>query len=399
MGKKKQASPTRAERRVLFAMGEREINATSSRLLRCPLTLAEQGYQVDVMTHDPAIKEQLDEYYAGKQGVTTLLLQQEDRFWTMRERDGFAETFIKLYQDLPLPGGDMPFWKMVAFDDFLWHVSRNVQAPIQGEYCAVFMSVPSAFERPRDAADVFYTNTVYYCKQNGVPLVGMQIYPITDVPAIYVDMPDYWLVDEPAKARFFTDHGVAVERIFVVDGLKDSYCISTVDDHFRSLLVKDQLQVAKDTLAVAIVNHSSNRMQLREIIETVGRVKHKKAVFFVFVGIAVRELTEKSVFDDLILPVLQQNVDQYYAVDNGGVMRALMLSDVIVSTSYILPLSFAPKYGKTSVVYNPLRDPSPYVEGVSFVDNSAELERVFDSAWTRKQAEIHLADAVKRIAP
>lgn len=399
MGKKKQGSPTRAERRVLFAMGEREINATSSRLLRCPLTLAEQGYQVDVMTHDPAIKEQLDEYYAGKQGVTTRLLQQEDRFWTMRERDGFAETFIKLYQDLPLPGGDMPFWKMVAFDDFLWHVSRTVQAPIEGDYCAVFMPVPSAFERPRDAADVFYTNTVYYCKQNGVPLVGMQIYPITDVPAIYVDIPDYWLVDEAAKARYFTDHGVAAERVFVIDGLKDGYCISTVDDHFRSLLVKDQLQVPKDSLAVAIVNHSSNRMQLREIIETVGRVRHKKTVFFVFVGIAVRELTEKSVFDDLILPALQQHADQYYAVDNGGVMRALMLSDVIVSTSYILPLSFAPKYGKTSVVYNPLRDPSPYVEGVSFVDKPAELERVFDAAWTRKQAEVRLADVMKRIVP
>lgn len=401
MGKKqsRQEAAPPVKPRILFAMGEREINATSTRLLRYPLTLAALGYEVDVMTHDAAIKQQLDEYYTGKPGVNTLLLQQEDRFWTMQERDAFAKTFIKLYQDLPLPGGDMPFWKMAAFDDFLWHVSRNVQAPIQGEYRAVFIPVPSAFERPRDAADVFYTNTVYYCKQNRVPLVGMQIYPITDVPAIYVDVPDYWLVDEAAKARYFVDHGVAAERVFVVDGLRDRYCISTVDDHFLSLLVKDQLQVAKDTLAVAIVNHSSNRLQLREIIEAVGRVRRKKTVFFVFVGVAVRELTEKSVFDDLILPVLQKNADQYYAVDNGGVMRALMLSDVIVSTSYILPLSFAPKYGKTGVVYNPLRDPSPYVEGVSFVDEPAGLERIFNEAWARKQSEIHLDDVMKRIDP
>lgn len=392
-------SPPRAKQRILFAMGEREINATSTRLLRYPLTLAELGYEVDVMTHDAGIKEQFDAYYAGKEGVRTLLLQQEDRFWTMRERDGFAQTFIKLYQDMPLPGADMPFWKLVAFDDFLWHVSRTIQAPIQGEYQAVFMPIPSSLERPRDAGDVFYTNTVYYCKQQGVPLVGIQIYPITDVPAIYVDLPDYWLVEEHAKARFFIDRGVDPFRVIVIDGIKDGYCISTVDDHFRSLLVKEQLRVDKSTLAVAIVNHSSNRMQIREIIETIGRLKPRTAVFFVFVGIAVRELTEKSLFEDMIVPVLQENADEHYTVDNGGVMRALLLCDVIVSTSYILPLSLASKYGKTSIVYNPLREPSPYVEGVRFSNDTMELEIALQDVWERKQTETHLADVMKRITP
>lgn len=399
MEKKKQVPAPRTKRRVLFAMGEREINATSTRLLRYPLTLAGLGYEVDVMTHDAGIKEQLDEYYRDKAGITTLLLQQEDRFWTMRERDAFARTFIKLYQDVPLPDTDMPFWKTMAFDDFLWHVSRVIQAPIQGKYQAVFMPVPSALERPREATDVFYTNTVYYCKQQHVPLVGVHIYPITDVPSIYAHVPDYWLVDQRAKADYFIDKGMGADRVFVVDGLKDGYCISTVDDHFLNLLLKDELQLAKDTLSVAIVNHSSNRMQIREVIETLGAIKHKKAVFFVFVGIVVRELTEKALFDDLVLPVLMQNIDEYYTVDNGGVMRALMLSDVIVSTAYILPLSFAPKYGKTSVVYNPLRTPSPYVEGVSFVNDRTALAEALDKAWERKQKETHLIDVMKRIAP
>ena len=115
MKKNKQASTTlRARPRVLFAMGEREINATSMRLLRYPITLAALGYHVDVMTHDKSIKEQLDAYYADTQGVTTLLLQQEERFWTMRERDTFAQTFVKLYLDVPLPFADMPFLKSVA---------------------------------------------------------------------------------------------------------------------------------------------------------------------------------------------------------------------------------------------------------------------------------------------
>src|SRR3569623_675855 len=309
------AAAPRAKPRVLFAMGEREINATSMRLMRYPKLIAALGYQVDVITHDVPIKEQLDQYYGNVEGVTTLLLQQEDRFWTMRQRDGFAQTFIKLYQDIPLPGTDIPFWKLVAFDDFLWHVTRTVQAPLQGEYQAVFMPVPSTLERPRESADLFYTNMVYYCKHQGV----------------------------------------APERVFTVDGRKDGYCISTVDDPFLTMVVQDQLKVNKDAFAIAIVNHSSNRMQIKEIIETLGSLKQKKAIFFVFVGIAVRELTERSLFDELLKPVLEQHAQEFYTVENGGVMRALMLSDVIISTSYIL-LSFAPKYGKTSVVYNPLRD-------------------------------------------
>jgi len=393
------AAAPRAKPRVLFAMGEREINATSMRLMRYPKLIAALGYQVDVITHDVPIKEQLDQYYGNVEGVTTLLLQQEDRFWTMRQRDGFAQTFIKLYQDMPLPGTDIPFWKLVAFDDFLWHVTRTVQAPLQGEYQAVFMPIPSTLERPRESTDVFYTNMVYYCKQQGVPLVGIQIYPITDIPAIYVDVPDYWLVDRAAKARYFIDQGMAPERVFTVDGLKDGYCISTVDDPFLTMVVQDQLKVNKDTFAIAIVNHSSNRMQIKEIIETLGSLKQKKAIFFVFVGIAVRELTERSLFDELLKPVLEEHAQEFYTVENGGVMRALMLSDVIISTSYILPLSFAPKYGKTSVVYNPLRDAAAYVEGVQFATGRGELAAICNVAWERKQAEIHLADVLKRIIP
>lgn len=385
--------------RILFAMGEREINATSTRLLRYPKYLASMGYQVDVMAYDAEVKGQLDEIYAESDGVTPLLLQQDDRFWTMRQRDGFAKTFIKLYQDVPLPGTDIPFWKLVAFDDFLWHVSRTIQEPLKGKYQAVFMPIPSAFERPRDALDVFYTNAVYYCKQRGVPLVGIQIYPVTDVPAIYVNVPDYWLVEDAGKARFFVDQGIAPERVFHVDGLRDGYCISTVDDHFLSLLVKDELQVSKGTLAVAIVNHPSNRLQIKEIIETLGNIKQRKAVFFAFVGMNVREITERELFDDMILPVIQEHADEFYLVEDGGIMRALMLSDVIVSTSYILPLSFSPKYGKTSVVYNPLREPSPYVEGVTFATDRSALERAYREAWRRKQMETRLADVMERIFP
>src|SRR3569833_1667827 len=137
-----------------------------------------------------------------------------------------------------------------------------------------------------------------------------------------------WIVYARREADYFVDKVIDPSRVCVVDGSKDGYCISSVDDPFLSLLLKDELQVTKDVLAVAVVNHASSRIQIREVIETLGRIRHKKIVNIVFVGIVVRELTEKALFDDLVLPVLTKNVEEYYAVDNGGVMRALMLSDV-----------------------------------------------------------------------
>src|SRR3569832_1830524 len=80
-------------------------------------------------------------------------------------------------------------------------------------------------------------------------------------------------------------------------------------------------------------------------------------------------------------------------------MRALMLSDVIVSTSYVLPLSFAGRDGKTSIVYYSLQEISPYVEGVSFVNDPGALAKVFQEACELKQAQMHLVDVMKRVMP
>lgn len=396
--KKSKASPAGAvKNRLLFAVGEREVAATSFRLLQYPIRLASLGYKVDVMTYGKGMNEQLDKTYSNVPGINIITIEPEDRFWTMRQRDGFAKTFIKHYSDVIIPDTDMRYWKASAFDDFLWHVSRNTMPRIEGEYDAVFLPVPSAFERPKEVCDVFYTNVVYYCKQNNVPLVGMQLYPVPDLPPIYLNIPDYWIVDEPLKGQYFVEQGINRNRVLHIDDFRDNYCISCIDDPYKALAMDYVVPIPKDTLAIAVLNHPANRVQLREIIEVLGRFKHKKTVMYMFVGMSVRELSEKDVFEDLIAPELRKHVGNYYTVEQEGILRTMMSCDAVISTNYITPLSFMSSYGKTSVIYNPLRQKSDYVQGVTYVDSREELQQQLDGAWRRKKATTDLADALARI--
>ena len=396
-GRIREPSPGAVKKRLLLAVGERELAATSFRLLQYPIRLANLGYKVDVMTYGKGMKEKFDETYKNAPDINIITVEAEDRFWTMRQRDGFAKTFIKHYSDVIIPDTDFRYWKGSAFDDFLWHVSRNTLPRIEGKYDAVLLTVPSAFERPKEICDVFYTNVVYYCKQNNVPLVGMQLYPVTDLPPIYLNIPDYWIVGEPLKRQYFTDQGISQDRVLLIDDLRDNYCISSVDDPYKALAMDYVVPIPKDTLAIAVLNHPANRVQIKEIIEVLGRLNCNKTVLYMFVGMSVRELSEKDVFEDLIAPELRKNVGSYYTVDQEGIVRTMMSCDAVISTNYITPLSFMSSYGKTSVIYNPLRQKSDYVQGVTYVDSREELQQQLDGAWRRKKAATDLAGALTRI--
>lgn len=385
------------QKHILFVVAEREVAATSTRLLQVPLRLAAMGYHVDVITQDEAFIPKLTAFFQDNPSVTLIRLEPESRLWTMQQRDGFAKTFIKLFYELKIPGSDMYFWKSVAFDDFLWNVSRTVLPDIEQQYDSVWMPIPSSAERPNERSDVMYTAAAFYCKQKVVPLIGLLVYPVTDMAPIYLRIADYWIVANGLEGRFFTDKGIKPERVMELDGLLDRYCISSVDDAFSSLALEDKLKTGKDTLAISIINHPSNRMQIKEIIRVVGRLKKPIKLFFVFVGNNVREFTELNVFDDLIAPLIRQEIGDYYSVEIGGLMRVVMASDVIVSTSYIIPLSFAKRYGKCSIVYDPLSEPSAFIENVEQLADMRSLQRRLREAWDGKQNQTWLEDVARRI--
>jgi len=387
----------KANTRILFPVGRRESLATEKRLLKYPKRLAEYGYTVDILVNDDKTKEASTELYSNKKGINIIRAKNEERFWTMVQRDSFAKSFIKLYHDIVVPGTDFKFWKQVAFDDFLWHVSSHVYPRITEEYDLIIFPIPSFSEPPIASDDVFYSNVIFYAKENNVPIVGLQIYPIYDIPPIFTGIIDFFIVKEEYEKNYYKDLGISDEKIHIIEEISDNYCIATVEEPYKNLIFQGNISLAKDCLGIIIMNNSKNRTQIHAIIETLATLNIKKSVFFAFLNYTVKQLHENDVFDDLIAPVLRNKIGKYHRVEAGSTIKALMSCDVIIATSYVLPLSFAGEYGKTGIVYNPLKEEIPHIKDVTFTHTTDALAETVMKQYFKKQRTKNLADIVDDI--
>lgn len=383
-------------KKILFPIGEREFFATGERLANLVLRITDASYRVDIVTYKDYLADKLKQKFEGNRLVTVSLLSPEFRFWTMAQRDNFAKDFIKLNYDIITPGTDMKFWKQVAFDDFLWHVSASVFPAITEHYDLVLFPIPS-LEEYNGPGDIFSTNILFYAKDNNVPVTAIQVFPIYDIPPIFPRLMDYFIVKEEYEKEYLKGAGVKEERIFVLTDIKDSYCISTVEDPYKNMIFEEQVYPDKDTMSIVVVNHSRNRLQICQILEAIGELNIKKLVFFCFLNFAVKELHEKDVFKDMIEPCLKKNIKHYATVEAGGLIKALMISDMIVATSYIVPLTFAQRYNKTGVVYNPLKKEFPYIKNVSFTATKDALKDYILKQYSKKQSLLTITDIIRSI--
>lgn len=385
-------------KRVLFPVGDREAVATDWRLFSLVKRLVRDGCEVDIVTYGEEVFQRAKQMLDGCPGVNFMYRNDSERFWTMAQRDSFAQTFIKLNHDLVVPGMDFKYWKMVGFDDFLWNTSSNVFPEITKDYDVLLFPTPSFEEPPSTKGDVFYTHMIFHAKENNIPIVALQIYPVNDTPPIYHKMLDHYLVREDYEKDYYWQCGIDPERITVIDDIKDNYSISTIQDSYKALTLNDSLDVPRDHIGIMLVNHGKNRAQLHEIIEAIGEVDVPKSVFFVFLQYAVKELHEQDIFNDLTKPILERVVKNFYTVETGAMIKALMLCDVVVSTNYIVPLSFAGQYGKAGVVYNPLKTEILNYKDVCFTNSIEALKEEILKQYERKQNMATIPDVIKEIA-
>ena len=386
-------------KRILFAVAGRDSGVTHHRLLQLAKSLAAVKYDVDVVTCDEALVEECKGLFDDYPSVRFAHLRQDDRFWTMVQRDAFAKTFIKLNHDLVIPGVDLKFWKMTGFDDFLWNTSSSMFPDITEHYDAVMMPIPSFGEGPSNSCDVFYTHVIFHAKQNGIPVIGLQVFPIYDIPPIFPRLVDHMLVKDDMEKAYYHDLGFTPDRVTVIDDVKDNYCLSTIQDSYRNLTIDNEFEVPRDAIGIVVVNHSRNRSQLYDVLEVIGELDKPKSLFFVLLNYSVKELHEKDIFEDLVQPLLNKNIKTYYTVEQGAMIKSLMLCDVIVATNYIVPLSFAGQYGKCGIVYNPIISEVANIKDVQFVNSRQVLKDALLAQYERKRQITAVADVVREIAP
>lgn len=384
-------------KRILFPIGEKELASVQERLFHIPLRLAKAGFNVDIVTYKKDLYEKAESFFKDAVNITLKLMKSMPLVWSPQQRDDFVRIYIKHTFDLFIPETDMKYWKASAFDDFRGHIASHSFPGLGTDYDLLLMPLPSFDEPPSAECDVFYSTLVFYAKEKGIPVAGLQIYPVIHTPMLYLKIIDYLIVKELFEKEYYKKYGTEEDRIFVLDAPDENYCICTIEDTYKNLMFDKQLSVEKDEVAILIVNHAKYRPQINEVLQILSRLNIKKAVFFYKRGYDVRELSEDQIVDEIIKPYLETVGGKYYIVQEGALVKLIMLCDVIIATTYIIPLTFAVRYNKSAVVYNPLKKAIAFEDGVSCLNDKKALMNVVTNQLLKKQGYNSISDIVRRV--
>lgn len=384
-------------RKILFLIGEREFVSVQEKLLHIPLKLAKKGFVVDVVTYNEEIYEKARYFFKNAVNVNPIFLKSASLVWSPQQRDDFVRIYIKHTFDLFIPGTDMKYWKTSAFDDFRGHIAPYSFSVRGDDYNLLMMPLPSFDEPPPTECDVFYSTLVFYAKEKGIPIAGLQIYPVLHTPLLYRKIMDYLIVKEEFEKEYYRECGIEGDKIFVLNAPEDNYCLSTIEDIYKNLMFDEQISVGNDEIAILIVNHPKYRPQINEVLEALSKLNIKKSVFFLKRGYDVRELSEEQIIEEIIRPAIERVGGKYYIVQEGALVKLLMLCDVIIATTYIIPLNFAVRYDKTAIVYNPLKKAITFKDGVAYLNDKKALIDAVTNRFLKKQSYNSISEIVKRI--
>lgn len=386
--------------RILLPLCDREILATQNRLFRIPELFAEGFCDVDIVTNDAAVAEKIAAYWNGHKSVRVLTAAMDYLQLPTTFRDDLVKIYIEQIQDFVLPGTGLRFWKTTAFDDFRGHISQWTSRLSENAYDLVLYPLPSEDDPPPEKNDVFYSSVVFLAKERGIPIVGFQLFPIFSTPLFFLKTVDFLLLRSDFDRDYCRQRGIADDRIEVVSRFFDGYYFDTVEDSYRNLVLDPQMRKLlpdPDSLIITVINHAKYRQEIREMISVLRELTVPYVVVLLKRAYTIRDLSETDVLNGLIMDDLKRLPGKYFIAEDGSLVTLMMFSDVILSASYLIPLSFAEKYGKTSVVYNPVTVPLEHYRGVTFLTDRKKLRTAIEDAYQHKRQGHSLQDALKRL--
>ncbi|MEO5355821.1 MAG: hypothetical protein H7844_00805 [Nitrospirae bacterium YQR-1] len=382
--------------KVLLPIGETELQATSGRLLHIAKTLALEGISVDVITYSESIKEFSLELFKEMKAVTTIRIESEPTHY--HHVTSLVNTFIKLTYEIYLPETELKFYKMTAFDDFRGHIANFTYPEIDFvPYSAVIFPIPSNEIPPLPDADIFYSTICFYARENKVPIVGIQLYPVVQTPPIYYSAMDYLILKHDWERDMLKEFAYDLNKVFVVTYNHEGYFFSTIEDKYLDTLLNPGIYIPKHELSIMLINHPRLRFCVSDALDVINELNVPTTVFFLKRKFVIRELTEDNIINDYYMPKIKKLKGRAYMMEPDSKGTLLMLSDVIISPAYLTTLGFAAGYGKLAVVYNPLVDKKLADPNATFIENKIELKAAILKHYEEKKSLISMPDIIKRV--
>ena len=385
-------------KKLLFPVSERDYFATSGRICHLLNELAKH-FIVDVLTISKGVYGDVNKKLGStSSNIHVRVLIHEARPVTYALRADLAKNFVQYTYDMVVPGTDLKLWKTTAFDDFWGHITGSSFPEIGSiEADMVLFPLMNYDEAISDDVDVFYTTLLFDAKEAGIKVAGYQVYPVVESGLLMARLMDALIVRKEYEKQFFVKKGITPEKVWVLTDSKDIYSLSTIEDVYKNHLYNSQIAVSRYELGVVVFNHARFRPQLKELFGVLTETGIPVVLFLVKRNFAIREFTEDKIIEGVFFKDLKKIRGRFYLVDPGSIVHVVMISDVVISPSYISPVEFSARHGKEAWIYNPTYDNMPDVNGVMFIKNPVNLAQSLKKAYKTKHDTVGMSDIIKEL--
>ncbi|MEW5743979.1 MAG: hypothetical protein AB1805_00875 [Nitrospirota bacterium] len=384
-------------KKIFVPISERDYLSTDRRFFYLLKRLSAH-FIIEFATISKEVFDDVNKRIQGAANIKITLLESKNLPLTLDFRTNLVKAFVQYTYDIAIPRTDLKLWKVAAFDDFWGHVattSFEEFPPIDAD--VILLPLMSYDDTPWEDMDVFYTSVAFKAKEAGIKVIGFQLYPVFQGLKLMPLLMDALVVRKEYERQYYIDRGIDQERIYLLTEKRDIYSISPIDDMYKNHIYNDQIDIGRDELAVVVYNHTRYRPLVKQIIATIGSAHFPIVLSLIKRDYQVRDLNESTVIQDFYLDEAQSAGCRFYVVDAGSTVPIVMISDVILSPTYIAPVEFAARYGKRALVYNPFYDAFPDVEGTTFINNPRDLLAELKKAYDEKARAVEMSDVIHAV--
>lgn len=336
---------------VLFAIGDADWKYTRGKLRYLVERIAATGqWQVTVASH----AEDICQAFAAEE-VRAVYLPGQRLPLSPEQTVAMTDLMIRLTGDVMLPDSRLPFWKVIAMDDYLGSLDVFTYPPLAVRPDVVVYPLMGVDNNTAAAAH-FYTNVLLEANKAQVPIVGLEVSPLGNRQTLGASLADYYAVkSEFSRSVVLAQEFAAAERTFIVPA-DEHYLLTTREDHYLSDFFEQEVGIRKrfgipeGHVTVFIPHNVAFVFEIRRILASLRALPFPFSVILrVDPTLARQGLKEKDIaakaYRDELSALPHAIID-----DEGGWMWSLLLADVVIAPAWSVFTEIASSYDKLIVI-------------------------------------------------